>query len=101
MVFPPEKPYKFGKGMISRIYEDILTKDILLRHNITKKEEIKKLAKYLITNSSEEITYSKLARIFNIKHVSTMSNWISYFEEAFLILSAEDSGFISSSIFCD
>jgi len=81
--------YKFGKGMISRIYEDILTKDILLRYNITKKEEIKKLAKYLITNSSEEITYSKLARIFNIKHVSTISNWISYLENAFLIFKLE------------
>jgi len=81
--------YKFGKGMISRIYEDILTKDILLRYNITKKEEIKKLAKYLVTNSSEEISYSKLARIFNIKHVSTISNWISYFENAFLIFKLE------------
>lgn len=81
--------YKFGKGMISRIYEDILTKDILLRHNIAKREDIKKLAKYLITNSSEEITYSKLARIFNIKHVSTISNWILYFENAFLIFKLE------------
>src|SRR3989344_6069419 len=27
--------YKFGKGMISKIYEDILTKDILLRYNIS------------------------------------------------------------------
>jgi len=81
--------YKFGKVMISRIYEDILTKDILLRYNITKKEEIKKLAKYLITNSSEEITYSKLARIFNIKHVSTISNWISYLENTFLIFKLE------------
>src|SRR3989338_822211 len=81
--------YKFGRGMISKIYEDILTKDILLRHNITKREEIKKLAKYIITNSSEEITYSKLARIFNIKHVSTISNWISYLENSFLIFRLE------------
>jgi len=81
--------YKFGKGMISKIYEDILTKDILLRYNISKKEEIKKLAKYLITNSSGEVTYSKLARIFNIKHVSTISNWISYLENAFLIFRLE------------
>jgi len=81
--------YKFGKGMISKIYEDILTKDILLRYNISKKEEIKKLAKYLITNSSGEITYSKLARIFDIKHVSTISNWISYLENAFLIFRLE------------
>src|SRR3989344_4846594 len=55
----------------------------------TTKEEIKKLAKYLITNSSGEITYSKLARIFNIKHVSTISNWISYLENAFLIFRLE------------
>ncbi|MBS3142682.1 ATP-binding protein [Candidatus Woesearchaeota archaeon] len=81
--------YKFGKGMISRIYEDIVTKDILLRHNIAKKEELKKLAKYLITNSCEQITYSRLARIFNIKHVSTISNWISYFENAFLLFTLE------------
>lgn len=81
--------YKFGKGMISRIYEDILTKDILLRYNISKKEEIKKLAKYLITNSSEQITYSKLAGIFNIKHVSTISNWISYLENSFLLFKLE------------
>jgi len=81
--------YKFGIGMISRIYEDILTKDILLRYEIVKKEEIKKLARYLITNSSGEITYSKLAKIFNIKHVSTISNWISYFENAFLIFKLE------------
>src|SRR3989344_4674259 len=81
--------YKFGKGMISKIYEDILTKDILLRYNVSKKEEIKKLAKYLITNSSGEITYSKLARIFDIKHVSTISNWISYLENAFLIFRLE------------
>lgn len=81
--------YKFGKGMISRIYEDILTKDIILRYNITKREEIKKLAKYLITNSSEETTYSKLGRIFNIKHVSTISNWVSYLENAFLIFKLE------------
>ena len=81
--------YKFGIGMISRIYEDIITKDILLRHKITKRDEIKKLAKYLITNSSEEITYSKLANIFNIKHISTISNWISHFENAFLIFKLE------------
>lgn len=81
--------YKFGKAMTSRIYEDIITKDILLRYDITKREEIKKLAKYLITNSSEEITYSRLARIFGIKHVSTISNWMTYFENAFLIFKLE------------
>ena len=85
--------YKFGREMIPRIYEDILTKDILLRHNISKKEEIKKLAKYLISNSSEEVTYTRLAKLLNIKHISTISNWTSYLENAFLIFKIEKFDF--------
>lgn len=80
---------KFGKAIIARIYEDILTKDILLRHNIKKVEEIKKLAKYLITNSAEELTYTKLAGILGIKNVTTISNWIAYLENSFLIFKLE------------
>ncbi len=81
--------YKFGKPIISRIYEDIITKDILFRHRITKLEELKKLAKYLVTNSSEEFTYAKLSRILGVKHVSTISNWVSYLEDSFLIFNLE------------
>ena len=85
--------HKFGKEMISKIYEGIITKDILLRHNIAKKDEVKKLAKYLITNSSDEITYSRLGRMLDVKHVSTISNWISYLETAFLIFKLDKFDF--------
>ena len=81
--------YKFGRAMITRIYEDILTKDILLKYQITKKEELKQLVNYLLTNFSQEATYSKLARILGIKHVSTISNWIGYIENSFLIFRIE------------
>ncbi len=77
--------YKFGKPIVAKIYEDILTKDILLRHKIKKIDELKKFGRYLISNSANEITYSKLSKILGIKHVSTISNWMSYFEEAFLV----------------
>jgi len=81
--------YKFGKAILPRIYEDIITKDIVLRYGIRKKEELRKLAKYLVTNYSNEISYSKLSRILDIKHVSTVSNWISYLEQSFLIIKLE------------
>ncbi len=81
--------YIFGKGMLPRIYEDIITKDIVLRFKIRKREELRNLARYLITNFSNEISYSKLSRILDIKHVSTVSNWISYLEQAFLIIKLE------------
>lgn len=81
--------YKFGKGILPRIYEDIITKDIVMRYRIRKREELKNLARYLISNFSNEIGYSKISNILNIKHVSTVSNWISYLEQAFLIIKLE------------
>ncbi|UCF08497.1 MAG: ATP-binding protein, partial [Thermoplasmata archaeon] len=78
-----------GKGILPRIYEDIITKDIVLRYGIRKREELKNLARYLVTNFSNEISYSKLSRILDIRHVSTVSNWISYLEQAFLIIKLE------------
>ncbi len=81
--------YKFGKAIISKVYDDIITKDILLRHKIHKTEDIKKLARYLITNSSEEFTYSKLRKILNVKHVSTISHWVSCLENSFLVFRLE------------
>lgn len=80
---------KFGKRMVSLIYEDILTKDVLLRHKIKKIEELRGLAKYLITNSAEEFSYTKAAKVLSVRHVSTVSKWIKYLEEAFLVFKLE------------
>jgi len=85
--------YKFGKSIILGIYETILNKDLILRYNINKIKEFRDLTKYLISNSSEEITYSKLSRNIGIKHVSTVSNWISYIENAFLFFKLERFNF--------
>lgn len=81
--------YKFGRSILPRIYEDILTKDIILRHKIKKIEELKKLGKYLISNSTQDITYTKLANIIGIKNTVTISNWISYLEDSFLVFKLE------------
>lgn len=76
---------KFGKAILSRIYNDIITKDILLRYKIKKTEKIKELAKYMITNFCQEASYRKLAATLGVKRVSTISNWVSYLEDSFLI----------------
>ncbi|MFH0973984.1 MAG: ATP-binding protein, partial [Candidatus Micrarchaeota archaeon] len=84
---------KFGKTTPAKIYNDVLTKDVLLKHGIRKKEAIKNLARYLVTNSAGEITYTKLAKIFGVKNVSTLSNWVSFLEDAFLIIKLERFAF--------
>jgi predicted AAA+ superfamily ATPase len=84
---------KFGKAILPRIYNDIITKDILLRYKIKKTENIKELAKYMITNFCQEASYRKLAPILNVKRVSTISNWASYLEDSFLIHKLERFSF--------
>jgi len=79
----------FGKAILQRIYEDVITKDVLFRYKIKKREELKRVAKYLITNFGEEISYRKLSRILGVKHVATVSNWVSYIENAYLIFRLE------------
>src|SRR3989344_8530029 len=85
--------YKFGKAILLRTYEDILTKDVIIRRKIKKSDELKKMAKYLISNSAEEVSYSNLAKNLGIKHVSTVSKWVSYLEECFLLFRLEKFDF--------
>lgn len=85
--------HKFGKRIISRIYEDILNKDILRRYNIKYKKTFKEMTKYLITNFSSEITFSKLKSIFNINDVHTLKNYVDYLASAYLIFILERFSF--------
>ena len=78
-----------GKAILRVIYDDILTKDVLARHNIDNREQLRGLARYLVSNCGSETSYAGLCRGLGIKHSSTVSNWVSYLEEAFLILKLE------------
>lgn len=84
---------KFGKAMLARIYNDIITKDILLRYKIKKIGSIRELAKYIITTFCHQTSYAKLASFLNVKRISTLSNWISYLEDSFLIYKLERFSF--------
>lgn len=76
----------FGKGIVTRIYEDIIHKDIILRYGIKNKKTFSDIARYLISNFSGEFTFSKLKDITNIKNVHTAKNYAGYLESSYLIL---------------
>ena len=77
--------YRFGKAIIGNVFEDILTKDILVRYKIKNQSAFKELANYSVSNFSQEISYSKLSHIFGIKDVHTVKNYISYLTSTYLI----------------
>ncbi|MEW6222730.1 MAG: ATP-binding protein [Candidatus Hadarchaeota archaeon] len=84
---------KFGKGAINKVYEDIITKDILLRHGVRKERDFKDLARYLISNFSKEVTFSKLKNLFGIRNVHTAKNYVDYLVTSYLVFTVERFSF--------
>jgi hypothetical protein len=74
----------FGRRILRGIYGDIISRDVLQRHAVRKAASLRNLAKHLATNSCAETSYSRLAKLFDVGHVSTVSNWIEYLEQSFL-----------------
>jgi len=85
--------YKFGKPILKRIYSDIINKDIILRYKIRHKNTFKQLAKYLVSNYAQEITFRKLKNIAVIKDVHTIKNYVDYLASAYLIILLERFSF--------
>lgn len=71
---------------LSRAYfEDILNKDILVRYNIKEVRALKDLILFLLSNVGRVYSYSALRSISGIKSLSTIKNYLDYFQNVFLL----------------
>jgi len=78
--------YLFGREIIVRIYSDIVEKDILKRLRIRKRSVFRDMIAYLTSNFSCEFTMSKLCRVFGVRDVHTVREWIDGARDAYLII---------------
>jgi predicted AAA+ superfamily ATPase len=77
---------KSGDLELSREYfEDILNKDILVRYNIKEVKALKDLILFLLSNVGKVYSYSTLRNLTGIKSLSTIKNYIDYFQNVFLL----------------
>lgn len=81
--------YKYGKPILKSVFGDIIAKDIVRRYKIRNMEAIESLGKYLVSNFSSEISFNKLKNLFSVKKVQTIKNYVSYFENAYLVFILE------------
>jgi len=72
------------KNYLDSLYDSLLYKDITLRHNIKSPQALQALASYLVTNNGNLISYSRLARLTQIRSIHTITKYIDFLEEAFL-----------------
>lgn len=85
--------FKIGKRYILRLYEDIISKDIISRYKIKYIKDMKELSKFLVSNIASEMTYNKLKNMLNIKSVHTIKNYVDYLEASYLIFKLERFSF--------
>lgn len=84
--FPELMQIKNGKLYISNLVSNILTRDIEQRYKITYKAEFEAMAHHLLNVSPTVINACDLAKTFGFKSDHTVSNYIKYLKQAYLLI---------------
>lgn len=77
---------KSGQDLIlNSLMEDILVRDIAVRHSVRDVGSLKQLAVYLLSNVGALLSANKLTGMFGIKSTSTILEYFNYFTDSYLL----------------
>ena len=76
---------RFGREYLINLYNDIITRDVIVHYGVRNVRELKEVAFYLFSNFSRRFTYSKVKNVLGIGNVETVKNYVEYLESAYLI----------------
>lgn len=83
---PEYLKYK-DETLLKRLYEDIIYRDIVDRYDIKESKSLRELGLYLLSNIGSLYSTGNLKNILSLGSVNTVKNYISYFEDSYLIFS--------------
>lgn len=70
--------------LLKQYFDDILFKDVAMRHNIRDIFALRDLAVYLLTHSGSLVSFQRLSKIFEVS-LDLARSYCKYLEEAFLV----------------
>ncbi len=73
------------REVLKRVYEDILYRDIVIRHEIKAVKSLREISFYLISNVATRFTYNGLKEVFHLGSPNTVKSYVEYLENSFLI----------------
>lgn len=71
--------------LLRTLYDDVLYRDIATRYRIEAVTALKELAFYLISNPASQISFNKLKDQLRLGSVNTISSYIEYMENSWLL----------------
>lgn len=72
-------------GVLHQLLDDILLRDIAVRYGVRDVTSLRRLAVYLLSNIGKPVSATKLTKLFHIKAPSTILEYFSYMEDAYLV----------------
>jgi predicted AAA+ superfamily ATPase len=75
------------RGYLDILFDAVLFKDVVKRHNVRFPEQIGNLGSYLMNNFASLYSPKRLANLLGFKSQVTLENYLTYFTEAYLVFS--------------
>lgn len=77
---------KIGKAeILQELLNDIISRDIVIRHKIRSIKTLKEMALYLLSNVGKEFSYNSLKKTFGLGSINSAISFVSYFEDSYLL----------------
>ena len=77
---------KNNSGIIlQHLVDDILYRDIAVRHNIRNVNALREMTVYLVSNIGKPVSARKLTGLFGINSTSTVTDYFSYLKDSYVI----------------
>ncbi len=83
----PEFLQNKNADYLKTLFENILYRDIIVRHNIRNSKLLMEMTHFLISNVSKETSYNSLKNIFGLSNAITVKEYIGYLEDCYLLFS--------------
>ena len=83
--FPEVVVKGYDHKYLQTLFDSIILKDVVQRHNVRYADDLYNLAKFLMSSFSNEMSYTKLKNTLNFRSVNTVQNYVRYLEDTYLI----------------
>lgn len=81
----PEYIKHSNPEILTSLFDDILYRDIAIRHGVRDVKSLQRLLLYLIANVGNPVTATKLTTLLGVKSSSTILDYFSYFEHSWVL----------------
>ena len=82
--FPEYLKYKKIE-ILHELFNDIIMRDVVVRHKLREVKTIREIATYLLTNVGKEFSYNNLRKTFKLGSTNSIISFISFFEDSYLL----------------